>query len=309
MASVRLYDIFNCKLGATQVLGAQEFEGGEDYVVLSANTDGLPGMAARDRGPYSAMARLTCQDIEQWADLVALWEASDSISVEAAGKKAGTPIGTSYAKATASRMKLAAASFAITQGNYGRATFDMLNSAAAASDSPDDEIAVVDVASGSVTHANKRRAVRVVGMSFDPNGAAGAIVAENLKALSVNLRLQTARDYGDDDWGQVAETGGYELTGSIEFGDVQLSSTQTIGQALLAADWGALTVDYQQQGYGTGANLMQIAIQNCFFDSQRTRFLSRQFGRNVMAFGAFFQNGADAYNFSGANQILTIAAA
>ena len=65
-APVRLYDVFNCKIGATQVNGASGFDVEQGYRAQSANNDGQIGESAHDKTAFFANGTLRCNSSSAW---------------------------------------------------------------------------------------------------------------------------------------------------------------------------------------------------------------------------------------------------
>lgn len=286
----RLFDIFNAKVATTQVVGAQSFEVTEGRDVVASRGDGFAGEAARDRTHYFASGRLEGQDISGLGTLIALWEGADSNAVLAEGRLAGDA--DKSARLTLQRTKLVAASLSFQQGQHARTVLEVQNSAAAASNTEDDECSLVEVTRKTITHAARYRGVRIKAVSFTPDSGT-EIPPLAIKGLDWSVRYDAVADVGDDEFGKVVETSGGVVTGRIVFADLTIDTLRTVKQRLLAAKWGSLDITYEQQG---GQADKTLTLANLQFESGPTRLGASAFASNELAFGQFWQNGANAYS-------------
>ncbi len=282
-AGERTYDLYNAFVSTTQIVGPEQLSIVQQFDEVAANNDGTIVEAARDRTRFSVTAELTCQSIIDFDDIIALFETSASQTVKGEGKDV-TDATKSYLF-TLNRMKMASARLTLGDGGgggYAQASFSLVNSAAAASNSPDDEVAVTNP-SKTVTHSSGKRGVRIVSASFTPNGGS-AIVPLAVMGVNLNIQGQVAQTAGDDEYGKIAEISGYSMSGDITFKDVTLTLGQTVGQQLLAATWGTLTITYRQQGGGSDGT---ITLRQLQFAGETMTLQARQFGGNALRFTQF----------------------
>ncbi len=304
MAATRVFDLFNAYLGSTQVVGADSLRLTEGYRVQTANNDGGHGLAARDKTYYFAQAVLGCQEVEALPTVCAAFESADTLTLAAEGKLAGIPVSTKTLKVLMQRAKLVAASLSIRQGGYAVSSFELRASADPGSNGPEDEVTVSEVDSPAITHSSALRAVRVTGASFTPNGGS-AITLQSPRGLDLAIRWAADQAAGGSDFGEVVETGGFEITGTLALQDVGLDANgRTPAQALLLADHGVLVVTYRPQASSSDKT---ITLKNVYFEGSDDSRTARRFGEQTLRFGVFAQLGADWYDFSGANKILTVA--
>ena len=302
MSAIRLFDLFNCKIGSTQIVGADTFGADWGYRMLAANNDGHVVQAARDRAAFFANARLGGQDPGGFATLLALFEAADSLSIHAEGKVAGDV--SKSQKVEFKHAKLASASLSFRPGQYAATTFDFRNSAAVASSSSDDEVAITEIAEKTITHAAGLRGGRIKSAVFTPS-AGDAVTPLAITGLDLNLRGQIDQTAGDDDFGEVAEIAGYELSGSIDYKDETITAGATVAQQLTDTVYGSIAVTYTQQA---GAADKVLTINNVYFESGRGDLNARKYHSNRLAFGCFAQVGSDFYTIAtGATKLIAVA--
>ena len=305
MPAYRLFDIFNLKVGSTQIAGADSFEVTQGFREVVANNDGYAGAAARDRTFHYADGTLRGQDIITFDDILSLFESNETQTVVAEGKIAGDEA--KSGRITFNRAKLAGASLELTDGGYASTQFDIVNSAASATDGMEDEVALTEVANKSITHSTAKRGVRILSASFDPDGVASAITPLACMGLSLNVRGQVDRTAGDAEYGEIAEVSGYDVTGVLRFRDMALGTSKTVSQRLMEAVFGVLTISYQQQATPIGTPAT-ITLSNLQFREDRASLAARKFHGNALSFGAFSQNGSTTYGLaSGSNKIIAIA--
>ena len=303
----RTFDLYNAFVSTTQLVGPEQISIVQQFDEVAANNDGTIVEAARDRTRFSATAELTCQSIIDFDDIIALFETSASQTVKGEGKDVSDP--TKSYLFTLNRMKLASARLTLGDGGgggYAQASFSLVNSAAAASNSPDDEVVITNP-SKTVTHSSSKRGVRIVSASFLPSGGS-AIAPLAVMGMNLNIQGQVALTAGDDEYGKIAEITGYVMSGDLTFKDVTLATLQTVGQRLLAATYGDLTITYRQQGGGSDGT---ITLRQLQFPGETMTLQARQFGGNALRFTQFsLLNGTEkklASDGTPGNNLLTIA--
>jgi len=302
MAAYRVFDIFNAKIGSTQVVGATSFEARYGFRAVQSQGDGSIGIAARDKTRLYTSGRLACEDIAAFGTLIGLFEAAESLSVMAEGKLAGNAV--KGVKATLAHAKLVGAGLSFQAGRHAQSTFDFRGSVAPATVVPSAEVTVVEVATKAITYAAGLRGVVIKSAVFTPHGG-GAITPLGVTGLDVNLRYQADQAAGDNDYGESVEVGSAEVSGSLSFQDQTITTLATVGQQLAAADWGVLAITYSQQA---GAADKVLSLANLAFEDEAMTKGANRYGANRMGFGCFFQNGADMYKVgSGTNKIISVA--
>lgn len=303
MAAYRIFDIFNAKIGTTQVVGADTLTAKSGYRQVTSNNDGAYG-EVRDKTYFYAEGSLACQDIGGFPTLIGLFEAADNLAVLAEGKLAGDV--SKSVKLQLAHAKLTGAQLAFRQGQHASTTFNFTNSCAPASTKPEDELTVTEVVSKTITHAAGLRGVRILGASFAP-AAGGTLVPLSVTGLDLNLSLQAQSLAGDNDFGESVEVAGGSLTGTLTFNDETIGTNQTIAQRLCAAGYGSLAITYAQQVGGANQVLTLAALQ---FESDQHNRRARQFHENQVSFGCLWQVGSTFYQIAtGANKLVTVAAA
>lgn len=295
MPAVRLVDLFNAKIGSTQLVGAESIDFTYGRRMQRASNDGNAATAAADRTFFYSEGQLVCQAAAQFATILDLFRANDSQSITAEGKIAGTLPGVSGSQGhiVAAHNKLTRAGLVFNQGAYAQTTFGFKNSAAAASNSSDDEVTYTE-AGAAITHASAKRGVKVQSASFDPDGAPGAITPLGLESLSLDVAFEVPVAAGDADFGETTEALQPTVSGRIGFKDVTIASSATVAQRLLDAVFGVLTVVWSEAISGTKT----LTLRNCIFHEDRWSLAARRFGMCNLAFECFSQNGADAYSLA-----------
>ena len=303
----RTFDLYNAFVASTQIVGPEQLSIVQQFDEVAANNDGTIVEAARDRTRFSATAELTCQSIIDFDDILALFETSAAQTVKGEGKDVTDP--TKSYLFTLNRMKMASARLTLGDGGgggYAQASFSLVNSAAEATNSPDDEIVITNP-SKTVTHSSSKRGVRIVSASFTPNGGS-AIVPLAVMGLNLTIQGQVQQTAGDDEYGKISEVAGYVMSGDLTFKDVTLATGQTVGQRLLLATWGELTITYKQQGGGSNGT---ITLRQLQFPGETMTLQARQFGGNALRFTQYSLSGGTekklASDGTPANNLLTIA--
>lgn len=298
----RLYDIFNLFVDSTQVVGAESFEARFGFRTVGSNNDGFAGQPARDKTRLWTEGELAGQDIGGFGTLIGLFEAAESLSVLAEGKIAGDA--SKSGKLTLLHAKLVAAQLSFQPGQHARTRFAFRGSVAAASDAPEDEVTLVEVASKAITHAARYRGVTIKSAVFTPDGGS-AITPLGVTGLDLNVRWQPDQAAGDDDYGESVEVAGAEVTGQLGFQDATIVGAATVGQRLVGATFGVLVITYTQQG---GQGDKTLTLSNLAFEEERHTLQARKFAGNTLPFGCFLQNGATEYKIgSGATKIIAVA--
>lgn len=292
MPAIRLYDISNMKIGATQILGASALDVVYGKRVVTTNTDGTAGVGARDKAAFYADATLTGQDPATFAALLGLFEASGSEAGLACVAEGRVANAANHRLVTMNRMKLLSAGLDFQQGSDATTRFDLKNSASSSSSEASDEIAQTNVASPTVTASAALRGYRVIAASFNDG-----TTKTPLGVMGFNLNVQFASDVtvGDEEYGEIVDTGGWDVTGGIVFKDVTLTGAQTVSQVLLDAGIGTLDLTWKQANGGADKVMRINRVQ--FFE-ERGGLVSRGFNSNAMAFGCTGISGSTIYKLS-----------
>lgn len=290
MAATRIVDIYNAKIGSTQVLGAESFEVDEQYDEVASHSDGLAGEAAVDHTTYGATGTLTAQDIASFGTLVGLWEQFDSLAVLAEGKLQGDIA--NGRKLTLNRAKLAGASLSLMPGQHARTTFRLMNSALPASVTPEEEVVSAALAK-SLTFSSNYRGVQILTATFTPSVGAD-IIPLGLTGLELEVSYETPTAAGDGDFGRVCESCGGKVRGTLHFQDETLITGRTVAQALAFAPHGTLVVTYSQE---SGQASKTLTLANLTFAGDRHERAATRFGAMRLPFRQFFRLGANAYGF------------
>ena len=300
----RLYDIFNGKIGTTQIVGSEELAVTSGYRNQRANNDGYIGPASVDKTFFFADAALRGQDLATLQTALALFEANETQSVLAEGKLEGDAA-KSY-RCTVSRCKLASASLDFQQGDYAKTAFNFVNSAASGSTKASDEVTWVEVATKAITHSAALRAVRINSATYTPtDGSPVTIVPGAVMGVSLNIQGQVDRTAGDTQFGEVAEVSGYQVTGVLTFKDVTLATGETVSQQLMAEKSGVLALPFAKQN---GAAAGTLTLANLVFHQEVSTLLARKFGGQSLSFECFYDLSGTAYTLAtGSNKIITVA--
>lgn len=302
MAAIRLFDLFNAKVGATQVTGAETFGADWGYRMLTANNDGAIAQAARDKAAFFASARLGCEEIDSFAAVIALFEANETQSIYAEGKVQGDA--SKSQKCDFKHAKLLSAGLSLRPGAYAKCNFEFRNAAAAASTAESDEIAISEIAEKTITHSSNLRAIRVKSAVFTPSEG-DAITPLAVNGFDLNVRGQVDQDCGDDDFAEVCDVAGYEVTGALTFKDETLAGGLTTSQQLTSAVYGSLAITYLRQA---GAADKVLTLSNLYFEAGRNDLAARKYGGNSLNFGCFGQVGATTFTIaSGDNKLIGVA--
>lgn len=301
----RVYDIFNAKLGSTQVVGATQLEVTDvaDAVIGDSGDD--IGEGAVEKGAVQIDGRLACQDLEGLQTLVALFEAAESLDVMAEGKLAGDAA--KSVKLLMHHAKLGGFTVRAGGGQAATVEFTLPCSVDAASDALEDEVVVTEIASKTITFATGLRAMRLAGATFTPNGGS-PLTPVGIESLELRCQGRVAYLAGDDEWGKIAEVSGYSLQGSLTFRDETLATNPTIAQQLCNAGYGVLVVPWTRPGGAANYALTLAALE--FFGGTHGR-QARQFGGpNRLSFRQRFVVGTTHYTLAtGTNKLIAVGAA
>lgn len=301
----RVFDVYNAFVGATQVVGAAQFEVTQGFDFITANDDGFVALPARDRNTYRAAATLRCGEADSFGAVLALQEAADTLTLLAEGKEVGT---SNSHKITFNRAKLVSAGLSWRKGEYAAATFNFRNSAASASNTPDDEVAITSLAA-TITHATRRRMLTVVSATFTGDDAS-SVVPLSVTGLELNVDGQGAETAGDVDFGYTYEVNGYAVTGRLTYQDQTIATAQTPGQRAILNTKGKLDIVYRQQGGSVDSALATktLTLQRIVFGEDISGYSARQFGQNQVTFGLYAQEDTTNYALAtGTNKLIAVA--
>lgn len=301
---MRLIDVFDLKIGSTQLAGAESLSIVQEFATVSADNDGYQGQAEEDKTRYMATAELGFQDLITLDDAIAAFEAAVSATVSGRGKTVGVLAGGagSYHKFTMNRMLLAGANFSIGNGlggAYATAGLSLVNAPAPASTDPSAEIAIA-VETAAITHSTAKRGVSLVSAVHG-----GSLTPVGVEALTWRLQGKVEKAAGDGDFGEAVEVVGYTISGTLSFKDHTIGSSQTIAQRLIAGGRGALVCSYKQSGGGSNGT---ITLNNLQFKRDSTTLAARRMGVVQVDFSQQWSSGSTEYKLAtGSNKLLAVA--
>lgn len=299
----RIFDLFNAKIAGTTVAGPMQASVDQGFSELTAENDGAPMLAARDRDVATGMLSLTCQDVGQLMTHLAACEGA-LVSVQAEGREVGAA---TASRITGSNLRLVGASLNLAHGGgYASVRFDFRVSWPADADGLEDGIAIVNAQTKTIVVAGVKRAFRI------KSAAHGATTIEKTIALDLAVRsLGVEASVGDDDFGECVEVGAYDVAGTLTFQDLTASGSpvKSIAQQLLTAVRASLVIPMIQQAAAVvGGATFTLTIANTKFIRTVTTPAARKYGTEALAFGIDGIVGTTQYNLAtGANKIITVA--
>ncbi len=252
MAAYRLFDVFNAKIGTTQVVGAEGFSAWEGYRPLENQGGDSFGAEYVEKGPHFVDAVLECQEISGFGTLVGLFEQNDTLPVMAEGKVAGSAV--AAGRLEVQRCKLGAASLSFKRGQHARARLELLNSASPTSNAPEQEISLTAPITKVLTYAGRYRGVEIVSVTYTPYTAEPEPVSlSGVDGLELALRWKIERRHSDGEFGETCETSELAISGRLLLQDLSLLEIEdhvfvTAAQNLIGLGWGELQIEYRQQG-------------------------------------------------------------
>lgn len=309
MAAVRVFDLFNAFIGSTQLAGGETLSLTHGFRRVAANNDGFAAEAARDKTRFFCRASIAGEDPANFDAILAAFEAvsaGQGLTVKGDAKTVGVTGTPDAYRITLNRMKLVSASLSMgngLDGGYCKTSFNLANSAAAASSAQSDEVAITNVTK-TITHSTALRGVRCKTAAFDPDGAGASYGIPGFEGIELSVQGSEQVAAGDDDFGETVEVAGYVVGGRITFRDMALTGGLTVSQTLMADTLGVLTVGYATQARGTAGS---IVLANLEFEEDVTNLRARQMGLTQLSFGQFSMNGSNAYTLAtGSNKLITI---